>query len=955
MTDSIIDNDKSVKDTKTKNIRKKSDNKNSSSSSKRTVTKKTESNKKKALNSVSTKKENQKQEEQVLDFLDDFLGETKEQENKYVYKSLKKESEDAKDLLLNQQNDAYFVDLINKNIQKPEILEALLSILRTCRYDAKLPDITDENYQKSYEEFKSNFCANKSFFKKIVTRLRILLLRKEDIASLNAVNLAKDLLTLINNDFLVPLNIAYGLILVRKGLLQPFVGTVFFQKKQFEELEEVPMIIKNERGASFSLVGASKHVFDGDIVEGFLDFDEKIVYYQKIIKPHNTVLGRVSQHASGLFLIPDDSRFEERTFYFDCTDTTSLPKLGEIVICNIIKRSKEGTYIVKPLEVLGDFSKLDVQIKSAIIKHAVPHEWNEQVNKQLEKIKDEVLDKDKQGRVDVRDLPLVTIDGEDARDFDDAVYCKKEGTNFRLYVAIADVSFYVNHGSALDNEALKRGNSVYFPNYVIPMLPEKLSNGLCSLNPHVDRLCMVCEMVISSSGKIDDYKFYPALMNSHARLTYTEVWDLLDAKKISNEEIKPLEKDINNLYDLYKVLKKAREKRGAVEFESKEVRFIFNDELNISDIVPVVRNDAHMLIEECMIAANVCAARFVQDNKGCTLYRVHQEPSELKVKAFRDYLSSLGLQLGGGDNPSSSDYAKLARDVKDTPNADAIYTMLLRSMSLAQYSPTNEGHFGLALSNYAHFTSPIRRYPDLQLHREIKYLLGKTKQQDEKLMKKYNSFCYRDDELDYIADIVNTTERRANEVTREVDIVLKAKFMEQFINRVFDGIITNVTDFGMFVTIDRYSIDGFVYIGNISKDFFVLSNNCLIGSNSRKVYRIGDKVKVKVLSVEIGAGKVNLSIASNKEATKENKLAEYIETKSSDKNSISNSNVNTKVRETFERLELLEGNSTQKGFELVDKKNIQSIIDKNISKLNKNKSTNKTKNKSKNKDKKKKK
>lgn len=644
----------------------------------------------------------------------------------------------------------------------------------------------------------------------------------------------------------------------------------------------------------------NQKLIHGDVIRAYLNKSTGVAYYQDMVTPNNLVLGRIMQMRGGYGISCDDQRLGENTFLFDSKEDVLDAKLGSIVICNIISR-KDKDFKVRVREVLGDFERLDVQIQLAINRNNIPYEWNQKITKQLEGIADEVLDEDKKDRVDLRSIPLVTIDGEDARDFDDAVYCCKEQDGFRLIVAIADVSYYVRPGAPLDYEAFKRGTSVYFPNYVVPMLPEKLSNGLCSLNPHVDRLCMACDMRINKQGKIEEYSFYPAIMNSHARFTYTEVASILAGNKASSEEFAERTEDLNNLYSLYKVLKKARSARGAVEFESQEVRIVFDEQLNISDVVPVVRNDAHMLIEECMVAANICAARFVEDNKGDTMYRVHDRPTALKLQEFRAFISPYGYTLAGGDKPTSQDYADFVASVgKDNPNAEMLFTMMLRSMSLAEYTPENRGHFGLALSHYAHFTSPIRRYPDLQLHREIKALLGKNKTYKVSQMRNCGGKLYEYDELVSISENCNMTERRADRVTGDVVKVLKARFMVQFIGKTLVGVISNATNFGLFVNIERFKIDGLVHVSSLGNEYYVFeqSKNALVGSDSGRMYKIGDKVLVKITDVNVESGKVSMSLIklANKVKPSELPTLEF-----TPKESILNNSVNEIIRSSMDK------------------------------------------------------
>ncbi len=612
-----------------------------------------------------------------------------------------------------------------------------------------------------------------------------------------------------------------------------------------------------EDGSKYNLSNPSGiPLFHGDEVAGIFDTRNGIFYVGRVTEYHNSVVGRVMKRRNGSVLAADDPRFGNCTFVFDSEEALGEAVMGSVVVCDIVSRNPDSVFRIKTSRVLGELGQLDVQIQLAVLRSGIPHEFGKRVQEQLVNIPEEVPESDKRNRRDIRELPLVTIDGEDARDFDDAVYCRREDDGFRLWVAIADVSYYVRPDTPLDAEAAKRGNSVYFPNYVVPMLPEKLSNGLCSLNPHVDRLCFVCEVFVSGTGELGDFSFYQAVMRSHARLTYTDVAGILAGRE-PDGEFRSLVSHIRDLHALYRVLKDARIRRGTVDFESEEVRFVFDENLNLTNIVPLVRNDAHMLIEECMIAANICAARMVDNAHGSTLYRVHSVPSLSKLAAFRAFITPLGYRLDGGDSPQPSDYARLAESFKDSPNRKVLNVMMLRSMSLAEYSPVNQGHFGLALSHYAHFTSPIRRYPDLQLHRELKHLLlGEAGV-------KSGAREYRNPELLKIADQCNLTERRADQITGEVARTLKARFMEQFIGKTLPGVISNVEAFGIFVVIERFHVDGMVHISRMNvADYLIYDrNSCtLVGDNTGIRFRIGDPVQVRIDEVDVDAGKIGMSL-----------------------------------------------------------------------------------------------
>ncbi len=574
------------------------------------------------------------------------------------------------------------------------------------------------------------------------------------------------------------------------------------------------------------------------------------------------VVGRYFVENGVGFVVPDDSRIGQDIVI--APGDTKGARQSQMVVVRITQRpSGRKNAVGEILEVLGDHLDPGMEIEVAIRSNGIPHVWPPEVLEQIKGLSEQVPEEAKQGRVDLRQLPLMTIDGEDARDFDDAVFCEpKPGGGWRLWVAIADVSYYVRPGTPLDSEATNRGNSVYFPEYVIPMLPEVLSNGLCSLNPQVDRLCMVCEMSFSETGRMTGYRFFEGVMNSHARLTYTKVAAILDGDVELRRHYEPLVGHIEELHRLYHALKAARQRRGAVEFESDETRFIFNAQRKIERIVPLVRNDAHKLIEECMIQANVAAARYIDKCEAQTLYRIHERPGELKLQTFRQFLAELGLELKGGLEPDPADFAELAYKVKDRPDAELINTMLLRSMQQAIYSVDNLGHFGLALSAYAHFTSPIRRYPDLVLHRAIRYQLAKEEGKPKHKWTPNGGYHYLHDEVAPLGDHCSMTERRADDATRDVADWLKCEYMLDHVGSEFDGVIASVTGFGMFVRLAELHIDGLVHISNLANDYYQFdpARQTLIGENFRRVYRLGDKVRVKVLGVNLDDRKIDFGL-----------------------------------------------------------------------------------------------
>ncbi|CAI1094310.1 Ribonuclease R [Serratia proteamaculans] len=584
-----------------------------------------------------------------------------------------------------------------------------------------------------------------------------------------------------------------------------------------------------------------------------------------LVPKTSQIVGRFFMDAGTGFVVPDDSRLS-----FDIlipADAAIGARMGFMVVVELTQRPTRRTKAVgKIVEILGDKMGTSMAVDIALRTHEIPHVWPPQVEKQVVDLSEQVPEAAKKGRVDLRQLPLVTIDGEDARDFDDAVYCeKKRGGGWRLWVAIADVSYYVRPRTALDDEARNRATSVYFPSEVIPMLPEVLSNGLCSLNPQVDRLCMVCEMTISAQGRLSTAKFYEAVMSSHARLTYNKVWHILQGDQELREHYHPLVKHLEELHTMYKVLDQARAERGGIAFETEEAKFIFNAERRIERVEPTVRNDAHKLIEECMIMANVAAARFVEKNNEPALFRVHDRPSDDHITALRSVLGELGLTLGGGNKPQPKDYATLMDEVSERPDHEMLQTMLLRSMKQAVYDPENRGHFGLALASYGHFTSPIRRYPDLAMHRAIKYQLAKEHGEPKERWTPTGGWHSEFEEMLQLGEHCSMAERRADEATRNVADWLKCDFMQDHVGEVFSGIIASVTGFGFFVRLNDLFIDGLVHVSSLDNDYYRYDNigQRLIGESSGVVYRLGDTVEIRVEAVHMDERKIDFALVSS--------------------------------------------------------------------------------------------
>jgi ribonuclease R len=561
------------------------------------------------------------------------------------------------------------------------------------------------------------------------------------------------------------------------------------------------------------------------------------------------LVGRLHSEHGVLFVTAEDKRISHE-FVVPPQDSGQA-KPGQVVTVEVVAQpSKHAQPVARVVEVLGNYADPGMEIEIALRKHALPHDFPRAAEQLCAGLPDTVTAEDREGRTDLTKLALVTIDGETAKDFDDAVYCEPQAGGFRLVVAIADVSHYVKHGDALDREAASRGNSVYFPRRVIPMLPEKLSNGLCSLNPKVPRLAVVCDMRIDAAGEIESYEFYPAVFRSHARLTYTEVAAMLeDAGGEAARRHRALRPHVEQLYRLFKVLAKARERRGAIDFETIETQMIFDEKGKIARIEPVKRNDAHRVIEECMLAANVCASDFLRAHDHPMLYRIHAGPAPEKLVALRDFLKGFGLQLGGGDDPHARDYAKVLVRAKDRPDAQLLQTVMLRSLKQAVYSPDNVGHFGLAYESYTHFTSPIRRYPDLLVHRAIKAVLH-GRSYDPGNWRELGAHC-------------SMTERRADDATRDVTAWLKSYYMKDRVGEGFMGSISGVTAFGAFVALDDIYVEGLVHVSELGTDYFHFDagKHQLMGERTRKRYRLGDRLRVKVVRVDLDTSRIDFVLA----------------------------------------------------------------------------------------------
>lgn len=578
------------------------------------------------------------------------------------------------------------------------------------------------------------------------------------------------------------------------------------------------------------------------------------IVHEILERPCNQIIGMLIVIAGAAYVEPENKRV---------TQTIHIPKSqlkgakdGHIVMVEITPTVERGGQLVgKVIKILGDHLAPGMEIDIALHAHGIPHEWPRQVKKEIKQL-EKITELEYEDRVDCRDMPFVTIDGDDAKDFDDAVYCepRKQG-GWRLYVAIADVSHFVKPDMAIDKEAQERGNSVYFPGQVVPMLPEVLSNQLCSLLPTADRLTMVCQMTISEEGKLQRSQFYEGIIHSRARLTYTEVAKMIvDRDKNIRNKYAQIISHIDDLYKLYKVLAKQRKLRGAMEFDSVETKINFDADRKIESIQPVVRNEAHCLIEECMLMANVATAKLLQKHKLPALYRVHDAPKSDRVTELREFLGRIGLSLAGGKVPTTINFSKLIAATKKHPDHHLIQIVILRSLCQAVYAPENIGHFGLAYHAYAHFTSPIRRYPDLIVHRALKKILK---------IPGYQDYPYDKKTMIRLGTRLSTTERRADDATREVVLWLKCEYMLEHIGAVFDGIISSVVHFGLFVELEDLYVDGLIHITSLPEEYYNFDSvmHTLIGERTGKVYKLGDRIRVQVARVDLNERKIDFELA----------------------------------------------------------------------------------------------
>ena len=632
----------------------------------------------------------------------------------------------------------------------------------------------------------------------------------------------------------------------KNGLYRPYsnrgllTGTVIANPKGFG------FVSLDKGGKDLRLSSQQmKLVFHGDKIKARLlsrNLDAEVVEVVETIK---TLVGRLHIEKGESYVVVDDKRIKHNikiTELLDgCVD-------NQVVIVEILSSpTLESDATGKITTILGNYLDEGVEVDSAIYRHQIPSVFSEKTLSESVKLPTKVLEIDKKDRVDLTSFELITIDGDDSRDFDDAVYAKPSKDGWKLIVAIADVSHYVSEGSSLDAESFERGNSVYFPHKVVPMLPEAISNGLCSLNPNVERLCMACEMNINPLGELLDYKFYSAVMLSHARLTYGQVNEILESKKSPlRNKFSNVVENIDFLYGLYKTLRISRQKRGVMDFDRIESQILFDDKGKIKNIVARKRNDAHKLIEECMLMANQATAKFLQKNNEDFLYRNHPKPTAEKVEVTRQFLSAIGLTLEGGIEPESKDFAKVLRNAKGREDENIIKTVVLRTMKQATYTPINDGHFGLAFEDYTHFTSPIRRYPDLLVHRAIKRVLKSKSRPPSKKMIELGAH-------------LSMTERRADDASRDVEQWLKCEYMRDKVGENFNGIISGVAGFGLFVELSEVFVEGMISIRDLKDDYFIFDDvhHQLKGQNSGKIYRLGDMIKVKIASVSLDDRKID--------------------------------------------------------------------------------------------------
>jgi len=632
-----------------------------------------------------------------------------------------------------------------------------------------------------------------------------------------------------------------------------------------------------------------QRVFDGDIVLARVSGVDRRGRREGMIvevleRSRQQIVGRFYREDGFAVVVPDNRRISQEIVIPE--RETRDAEDGQFVVAEITAQpDRHRKPAGRIIEILGDHMAPGMEIDVALRSHDLPWEWPKDVTRAVSAMAEEVAEEEKKGRLDLRQMPFVTIDGEDAKDFDDALYCEPgDRGGYTLYVAIADVSHYVTPDSPLDREAQNRGNSVYFPGHVIPMLPEIISNGLCSLKPKVDRLAMVCEMSMTRAGKLKDYRFFEGVIHSHARLTYTEVSDMLEehrssARRRSGERLRQrhaaILPDLERLFELYRKLRHNREQAGALDFGSNETRIVFGETRKIREIVPVERTEAHRLVEECMLAANVCTARFLESSKLPVLYRVHEGPNADKLENLKAFLNELGFVLTRSAKPKPRDFQRILQEAAERPDGHLIQTMLVRSMMPAVYQPENIGHFGLGFEAYTHFTSPIRRYPDLLVHRALRYLIRKTLQRKHvrkakgaRRLPRGEIYPYNLQDMQHFGDICSMTERRADAAVYDVLDWLKCEYIEDRVGEEFDGTIASVTGFGLFVQLNDIYVEGLVHITALHNDYYQFdpARQHLRGERSGVTYQLGGAVRVKVARVDLDERKIDLVLAEDGKA-----------------------------------------------------------------------------------------
>ena len=635
----------------------------------------------------------------------------------------------------------------------------------------------------------------------------------------------------------------------------------------FDDVSE-PLLIRAQQ---------MRQVFDGDQVlvneriQAGYEPDGVIVE----VTERNTlsIVGNFYRTPSTSYVVPLNKRNQHISIHIS-GDTSDIAE-GALVEVKIDQQPAITAMSQGQIHKVFDRTQAGQEIEIALLNHRLRHEWTEKLLQEAEKVPSAITDQQIKTRFDLREQAFVTIDGEDSKDFDDAVFCKKEKSGFRLWVAIADVSEYVQPGQALDLEAQLRGNSVYFPREVLPMLPERLSNGICSLNPNQDRLALVCEMRVTAKGNVTDFFFFEAVFRSHARLTYGQVASVLENKEKS-QLTKEVSANLVALEKVYQAFLHSRNKRGALTIELPELRFIFEND-RVKSLTHTTRNIAHKIIEEAMLAANVCAAKLLAEQKIPTLYRKHDDPDTARVTEFQQFLKLLGLRLAGNGEPRPKHFLNLIEQLDKIVNADIILMQILRTMSKAEYTPDQLPHFGLAYESYTHFTSPIRRYPDLLVHRAIRSLIHSRKKttgvkrvKGSGIWKNKESYPYDKQQLATIGRHCTDTEKRAEDASRDVQQYLRCTYLQKFVGDSFQGIVKTVTKFGLFVEMEKTYSEGLLHISQLRGDYYIFDKNSmsLRGEHSGVTYSTGTKVGVRLVKVDIEQGMIDLELDKDEKSAR---------------------------------------------------------------------------------------